>query len=258
MRHEQQRIYLIKELLSEEPQYTDVQIPIDNEEQKKLLRSLMNVRPPREISKEFLEIQDEYLSEEVRKKGIVDSKKLPVSPHHKKLVLWKGDITTLKVDAIVNAANSALLGCFQPCHSCIDNIIHSLSGIQLRLACDEIMRKQGHEEPTGGAKITSAYNLPSKYILHTVGPIVSGKLTEADCRQLAACYRSCLMLAAKYDIRTIAFCCISTGVFHFPQQKAAEIAIRTVLSYLEENSQIEKVIFNVFKQEDYSIYEKLL
>ncbi|MCI8293429.1 MAG: protein-ADP-ribose hydrolase [Hespellia sp.] len=252
------RVYLIKELLSELPQYKDLDIPDNTEEQKKLLRSLMNIRPPRPIGEEFLRVQDEYLRAEVEEKGITDSDTLPVSPDHNRLVLWRGDITTLKVDAIVNAANSALRGCFVPCHSCVDNIIHSVSGIQLRLACDKLMTEQGYDEPTGRAKITPAFNLPCRYVLHTVGPIVHGQLTEQHCRQLADCYRSCMELAADSGLKSIAFCCISTGEFHFPQEKAAEIAVQTVTEFLQRDSQIEKVIFNVFKQEDYDIYRTIL
>ena len=175
-----------------------------------------------------------------------------------RLVLWRGDITTLKIDAIVNAANSALRGCFVPCHSCVDNIIHSISGIQLRLACDKIMNEQGYEEPTGRAKITPAYNLPCNFVLHTVGPIVSGRLTETHCRQLADCYRSCLKLAVDQGLKGIAFCCISTGEFRFPQKKAAEIAVQTVIEFLQTDQQIERVVFNVYKQQDYDIYKKIL
>ncbi|MFQ9892692.1 MAG: protein-ADP-ribose hydrolase [Emergencia sp.] len=175
-----------------------------------------------------------------------------------RLILWRGDITILKVDAIVNAANSALRGCFVPCHSCVDNIIHSVSGIQLRLACDELMNEQGYDEPTGKAKITPAFNLPCRYVLHTVGPIVSGQLTENHCRQLADCYRSCLELAAESKLKSIAFCCISTGEFHFPQKRAAEIAVKTVIDFLNTDDSIEKVVFNVFKQEDDEIYRNLL
>ena len=218
----------------------------------------MNIRPPRPISAEFLKIQDAYLTEQVRKRGIVDVQSLMPSPFNPRLVLWKGDITTLKADAIVNAANSALRGCFVPCHSCVDNIIHSVSGIQLRLACDKIMKEQGYDEPTGKAKITSAYNLPSEYVLHTVGPIVSGRLTDKHSRQLADCYQSCLKLAAENRLKSIAFCCISTGEFHFPQNQAAEIAVRTVRDYLKTDIRIEKVVFNIFKQEDYDIYRELI
>lgn len=194
MTHNEKREYLIKVLLSELPRYGDVKIPDNEDEQKKLLRSLMNIRSPRLISEEFLKVQDEYLRGEVEIKGITDSASLPASSLDSRLVLWRGDITTLKIDAIVNAANSALRGCFVPCHSCVDNMIHSVSGIQLRLICDKIMNEQGYDEPTGRAKITPAYNLPSKYVLHTVGPIVSGHLTDQHCRQLADCYQSCLSL----------------------------------------------------------------
>ena len=258
MIHSEKRLYLIKELLSELPQYRDMEIPDNTEEQKHLLRGLMNIRAPRPIGTEFLKVQDEYLSEEVREKGIIDSDTLPVSPINNRLVLWRGDITTLKVDGIVNAANRALRGCFVPCHSCVDNIIHSVSGIQLRLACDKLMTEQGHDEPTGKAKITPAYNLPCRFVLHTVGPIVADRFTETHCRQLADCYKSCLELASGKGLRSIAFCCISTGEFRFPQKKAAEIAVQTVTEFLQTNVQIEKVVFNVFKQEDYDIYKKLL
>lgn len=258
MTHDEQREYLIEALLKEETQYADIKIPADTDQQKNLLRSLMNVRPPRPVSEEFLKIQDEYLSEEVRRKGMVDVKTLEPVHRDRRMFLWKGDITALKADAIVNAANSALLGCFHPCHSCIDNIIHSLSGIQLRLTCAELMKRQGHEEPTGTAKITPAFNLPCTYVLHTVGPIVWGELTKTHIRQLADCYRSCLKLVTEYGLKSVAFCCISTGEFHFPQEKAAEIAIQTVTEYLKEDTQIERVIFNVFKQEDYEIYKRRL
>lgn len=258
MTHSEKRLYLIKELLSESSDYKDVKVPDNAEEQKRLLRSLMNIRSPRPIGKEFQKVQDEYLTEEVKGKGIIDSDALPVSSVNNRLILWRGDITTLKVDAIVNAANSALRGCFVPCHSCVDNIIHSVSGIQLRLACDELMTKQGYDEPTGKAKITPAFNLPCRYVLHTVGPIVYGRLTEQHCRQLADCYQSCMELAAGNGLKSIAFCCISTGEFHFPQKKAAEIAIQTVTDFLQTDERLGKVIFNVFKQEDYDIYKRLL
>lgn len=258
MTQNEKRIYLIRELLAEQPDYGDVEIPDNKEEQKQLLRSLMNVRPPRPAGKEFLRVQDEYLSSRVREKGITDCDTLPVSSVDQRLVLWRGDITTLKVDAIVNAANSALKGCFIPCHSCVDNIIHSISGIQLRLECDRLMREQGYEEPVGKAKITPAYNLPCGYVLHTVGPVVSGILTKKHCEQLAGCYQSCLELAALRGLKSVAFCCISTGEFHFPQKQAAHLAVRTVLDFLQTSTQIEKVIFNVYRQDDYGIYKKIL
>ena len=259
MNQKERREYLIKELLSEAPDYGGIVIPDEKDARKRLLRSLMNLRDPRPVSNEFLKIQDEYLSEEVARRGVTDSALLQASPRDSRLVLWQGDITTLKIDAIVNAANSALRGCFVPCHSCIDNIIHSMSGIQLRLTCDRIMNEQGYEEPAGRAKITPAYNLPSRYVIHTVGPIVEGPLTKTHCRQLADCYRSCLELAAGYGLKSIAFCCISTGEFHFPQKKAAEIAVQTVTEFLETDAEKNRrVIFNVFKESDYEIYRKLL
>ncbi len=254
----EKRKYLITALLNEQPQYRNMNIPDNADEQKRLLRILMNLRPPRPIGAEFLKVQDAYLKEEVREKGVTDSDTLPVSAIDRRLALWRGDITTLKIDAIVNAANSALLGCFIPCHSCVDNIIHSVSGIRLRLACAELMTEQGYDEPTGKAKMTPAFNLPCSYVLHTVGPIVSGRLTKKHCKQLANCYRSCLELASDNGLKSIAFCCISTGEFHFPQKKAAEIAVQTVTDFLQTDTQIEKVVFNVFKQEDYDIYKGLL
>lgn len=258
MTQNERLVFLIQELLQESSQFRGMQIPDDIGKQKRLLRSLMNIREPQPISAEFLKVQDEYLSEETKIKGIVDSEELPSSRLNNRIVLWKGDITALKVDGIVNAANSALRGCFVPCHGCIDNAIHSASGIQLRLTCDEIMKEQGYDEETGGAKITPAFNLPCQYVLHTVGPIVSGRLTETHCEQLAECYRSCLELASEKGLRSIAFCCISTGEYHFPHEKAAEIAVETVEEFLRENVQIQRVIFNVFQEEDYEIYQKLL
>ena len=257
-KQKERRIWLIRELQREMPQYQDIRIPVTEEEQWNLLRSLFNVRPPYPASQEFLKVQDEYLSELVRSRGIVDAESLPASELDPRITLWQGDITTLRCDAIVNAANSALLGCWQPCHSCIDNMIHSLSGVQLRIKCNEIMQAQGHEEETGTAKITPAYNLPCKYVLHTVGPIISGPLRKEDCDLLADCYQSCLELAAGNNVRSVAFCCISTGVFHFPQQRAAEIAVETVKQFLETDSSIDRVIFNVFTDRDLAIYQRLL
>ncbi len=258
MTHEEQRIYLIRKLLAEEARYKNISIPADEQGQKDLLRSLMNVRMPEPVSQDFLNVQDEYLQTEREMRGVIESEKLPSIPGDPRIVLWKGDITTLKVDAIVNAANSALLGCFHPLHNCIDNIIHSRSGIQLRLLCDDIMRAQGYEEPTGKAKITPAFNLPCKYILHTVGPIIYGPVRQQDCDALASCYRSCLELAVANGCRSIAFCCISTGEFHFPNEKAAETAIRTVTSVLNTQEPDIRVIFNVFKDIDLQIYQNLL
>lgn len=258
MTHEEQRRYLIRELLAEDPQYRDIVIPENARGQKDLLRALMNVRPPKPIKEEFLAVQDEYLSAERDTEGVVDGGSLPSLRSDERLALWRGDITTLKVDAIVNAANSGMRGCFQALHSCIDNIIHSKSGIQLRLYCDEMMNRQGHEEPAGQAKITPAFNLPCRYVLHTVGPIVGGRVTRRDRELLASCYRSCLELAAEKDLESVAFCCISTGVFHFPNQEAAEISVKTVTDFLQTPSSVRKVIFNVFKDMDEQIYRNLL
>lgn len=249
------RVFLIKKLL-EEQEYEDITIPRSATEQKRLLRALMNVRTPASIGDEFRSVQDAYLKEETAEKGITELADL--IPVKDGIYLWQGDITTLRCDAIVNAANSGMTGCYVPCHACIDNCIHTYAGIQLRLACAELMKQQGHEEATGTAKITPAYNLPCRYVLHTVGPIVGGEVTNEDERMLASCYRSCLALAEQNHLNSIAFCCISTGVFHFPNHRAAEIAVRTVREYkTETHSQIE-VIFNVFKNEDYEIYRGLL
>ena len=258
MTHEEQLRYLTQELLAENTQYQNMVISENTQEQKNLLRALMNVRPPMPLKEEFLTVQDEYLSAERDMAGVVDGSALPPLRSDARLVLWQGDITTLKVDAIVNAANSGMRGCFRPLHSCIDNIVHSKSGIQLRLYCDELMNRQGYEEPTGQAKITPAYNLPSRYVLHTVGPIIEGRVTRHDRELLASCYRSCLELAAENSLESVAFCCISTGVFHFPNQEAAEIAVKTVTDFLKTQSSIKKVIFNVFKDTDKQLYRSLL
>ena len=256
MTHEEKRIYLIKTLLAEQPRYGNIEIPTDGQGQKDLLRSLMNVRSPAPLSDEYVQIESDYLKEETTAKGI--TRLADLSPAEGGVYLWQGDITTLEVDAIVNAANSALLGCFQPLHNCIDNCIHTFAGLRLRNRCAEIMQKQGHEEPTGRAKITPAYDLPCKYVLHTVGPIVNGKLTANHEELLASCYRSCLALADENGLKSIAFCCISTGVFGFPKRRAAEIAVQTVREYkANTNSKIE-VIFNVFGDEDHDIYRELL
>ena len=256
MTQTEKRQYLIAELLKEQPEYSNIIIPNDTTEQKKLLRALFNVRLPLPISDEFLEVQDEYLQEEIAQKGITSIDDLESIKTHN--YLWQGDITTLKCDAIVNAANSKMLGCFCPNHGCIDNAIHTFSGVQLRLKCAEIMQKQGKSEETGKAKITPAYNLPCKYILHTVGPIVTGELTDMDCELLRSCYRSCLALADEYKLNSVAFCCISTGEFHFPNDKGAKIAIETVGEYKKLTNSKIKVIFNVFKNSDYEIYREYL
>lgn len=265
MTQTERREWLIKYLLNEADspdEYRKIEVPPHDDEsvQKDLLRSLMNVRPPRSVSDEFLKIQDEYLTERNEKRGIFDIATLKNVPLDKRLFLWQGDITTLNSDAIVNAANSALLGCFAPLHACIDNCIHTFAGVQLRLECNEIMQKQGSPEKTGSAKITPAFNLPSKYVLHTVGPIIRATVTERDKIQLASCYKSCLNLAAQNRLESVAFCCISTGVFRFPQKLAAQIAVKTVTNWLDENknSSVKKVIFNVFENKDFEIYREIL
>ncbi len=248
--------FLINYLLNEKDELKSINIPPEDAEKKRLLRSLMNIRPPRTVSEEFLEVQDAYLQEELKGKGVVSVSDLsPVQPG---IYLWQGDITRLSADAIVNAANSAMLGCFVPCHGCIDNAIHSAAGVELRLECARIMEKQKAEEPAGRAKITKAYNLPCRYVLHTVGPIIYSEVTQKDCRLLSDCYRSCLELADKQRLKSIAFCCISTGEFHFPNREAAEIAIQTVREFQEEHESCPEVVFNVFKDQDYEIYRRLL
>lgn len=249
-------IWLIKYLLSEKAEYKNIKIPDNENERFNLYRSLVNVRIPNPISDEYLAVEDEYLQNETNKKGITHINNL--IPCDDNIYLWQGDITTIDSDAIVNAANSRLLGCFCPCHGCIDNCIHTFAGVRLRLKCNEIMQKQGFKEPTGNAKITPAYNLPSKYVIHTVGPIVSGFLTKQDEELLASCYYECLKTADDYNLKSIAFCCISTGEFHFPNDKAAQIAVNTVMDYKQKTGSRIKVIFNVFKNKDYEIYRRLL
>ena len=256
MTQTKRREYLIRYLLDEQLKYKDTEMPDDIQAQKRLLRSLMNVRSPKPISEEFLLVQDEYLQEELSQKHITSvSDLLPLEPG---IYVWQGDITTLACDAIVNAANSGMTGCYYPCHGCIDNAIHSYAGVQLRLECDAIIKAQGHEEPTGTAKITEAYNLPCRYVLHTVGPIITGSLKKQDEDLLASCYRSCLALAEEYGLKSIAFCCISTGEFRFPNQRAAEIAVETVREYRKQTGSEIEVIFNVFKDIDDEIYRELL
>lgn len=256
MTQKEKRIYLIEELLKEQATKTDIKIPENEQEQKNLLRSLFNIRAPKNIGTSFLAVQDAYLQEETKQKGITDIADL--TSVQEGIYLWQGDITTLRCDAIVNAANSQMLGCFCPCHGCIDNAIHTFSGVQLRLTCSKIMKKQGHEEYTGTAKITPAYNLPCKYILHTVGPIIRGRLTEKDKELLASCYHFCLELAERSGIKSIAFCCISTGEFHFPNEEATKIAVKVVHEHKCRTMSEIEVIFNVFKDEDYEIYKELL
>lgn len=265
MNKEEKTEYLIDQLRAENAGYEALSMPVDLPGKRRLLRSLMNVRFPGPVSPEILKVQDELLQEELEEKGIVDIMELSVIQdeypcteikNSRRIVLWQGDITRLKADAIVNAANSQMMGCFVPCHGCIDNAIHSAAGLQLRNECAQIMEEQGHEEPTGKAKITGGYNLPAGHVIHTVGPIVGVQVTEEQKEQLKSCYKSCLKLAEKQGLRSIAFCCISTGEFHFPNKLAAEIAVQVIDKYLS-TSEVERIVINVYKNEDYHIYKKL-
>ena len=245
---------MIDYLLKEDPQYSEMEIPSDLQGKRDLFRALRNVRWPKPVSEEFLRLQDEELQVQLQEKGIVELPNMPIQ-------IWQGDITRLKVDAIVNAANSQMLGCFHPLHKCIDNAIHSAAGVQLREECYQLMLQQGHDEPTGQAKITKAYNLPCRYVIHTVGPIIpTGIPTPMQKEQLASCYRSIMQLADENHLESVAFCCISTGEFCFPNGLAAEIAVKTVKDFLVEHPEcsIKQVVFNVFKDVDKKIYEGIL
>ncbi len=246
--------YLISCLLAERNDLKKIPIPSHSEDKFRLYRTLVNIRPAVPASLGYLEAEDEYLTLLSHKRGITHISSL--SPIDSGLYLWKGDITSLKCGAIVNAANSGMTGCWTPCHNCIDNCIHTFAGIRMRLKCHEIMQEQGHDEPTGQAKITPAYNLPASFVIHTVGPIVQGPLTEKHCHDLESSYRSCLDMACQNNIESVALCCISTGVFGFPKLKAARIAVRAARDFLESHDL--KIIFNVFSNEDYEIYEQLL
>jgi O-acetyl-ADP-ribose deacetylase (regulator of RNase III) len=259
---------LLHGLLAEGWADSHTAIPEDAAGKRHLLRTLMNIRPPLPARSELIRLQDRFLSEERISVGVTDPYRLPTIleafgdadvPFRDQLVLWKGDITNLAADVIVNAANSKLLGCFVPHHRCIDNAIHSAAGIQLRLECHKIMEKQGHDEPTGQAKITRGYNLPARYVLHTVGPIIYDSVTEGDEQLLASCYKSCLDAAAQHqDIKTVAFCCNSTGEFRFPKMLAARTATRAVCDWLAGPARrLERIVFNVFTQEDYDAYAAL-
>lgn len=256
MNQAERRVFLIEKLLAERPSCRRQEVPKDAARQRVLLRGLLNVRPAGAVDAAFAEVQDAYLQQELAERGIVRLEEL--TPVDGDLYLWQGDITRLRCGAIVNAANSGMTGCYVPNHACIDNCIHTFAGVQLRLDCAKLMAEQGHEEPTGQAKITRAYNLPCGYVLHTVGPIVGARATKEDERLLASCYRSCLELAEQNGVESIAFCCISTGVFHFPNERAAEIAVETVRRYKNETGSGMKVIFNVFKDLDRELYGRLL
>lgn len=264
----------LKKLKEDSLEYSKLETTAyDLQEKKNTIRSLMNIRMPRELPPELVALQDEYLQEEQKAKGVVSLGDIPTireqfnskSVHGDKISLWQGDITRLKVGAIVNAANSQMLGCFVPCHRCIDNAIHSAAGMQLREECNHIMNRRRmkygrkYEEPTGTATLTRGYNLPCDYVVHTVGPIVYGRLNDKLCQDLQNCYENVLQCCVENNIKSVAFCCISTGEFHFPNDKAAEIAVRTVTDFLEKQDNcMERIIFNVFKDSDLEIYEKLL
>jgi len=256
MNQKQRRVWLIRALLEEMPQYQYPVFPYTPDRQWRLLRSLMNVRPPMSVAEEFLQVQDAFLREMTEEKGIVDAESLPSCAKDSRLVLWQGDITTLSCDAIVNAANSRLLGCFQPSHDCIDNLIHTMSGVQLRLACNELMQEQ--EEPAGQARITPGFNLPAKHVLHTVVPIIDGELTVEAEALLASCYRSCLELAEQHNLQSVAFCCLSGGDSRFPQDRAAEIAVRTAEAFLQKESCVRQIIFCVSDDNERAVWQKLL
>lgn len=256
MNQEQRLDYLLEYLCNERSE--KIQMPNSFTQKRDLLRCLVNVRPPRPISDEFIAVQDEFLQEESRQRGIVRLTDIPPCASDSRISLWQGDITRLEVDAIVNAANSKLMGCFITNHSCIDNAIHTFAGVQLRQACYDIMQKQGHDEDTRTAKITPAFNLPCRYVVHTVGPIVENELNERHIQQLEQCYVSCLELASKHGLHSIAFCCISTGVYRFPKAAAAQIAVNKVKKYINKNRKIERVVFNVFTNEDYKLYSSVI
>ena len=247
--------YLINELLKENPEYSNVKIPLEISEKKDLYRALRNIRNPKPISEEYLKMQDEYLQNEIKLKGIIDEKNIPFD--NGIISIWQGDITTLKCDVIVNACNEYLLGCFNPSHRCIDNTIHSFAGMQLREECNNIMK--GKTLPNGEVILTNAYNLPSKYIIQTVGPQIRFKPTEKDNEELKNCYYNSLEIAKNNHLKSIAFPCIATGLYGFPQDEASKIAIKTIKNYILENPNIfEHIIFNVFKDEDLKYYKNNL
>ena len=233
----------------------EMELPATRAKKEWLFRALRNIWEPRELPDAYWALQDQYLRENLAEKGV--TKLSDLQEVADQIYLWQGDITTLEVDAIVNAANNQMLGCFIPHHACIDNAIHTQAGLQLRLACQHLMAEQGHPEPTGQAKLTKGYNLPASYVIHTIGPIIEGQVSQADQDLLVSSYQSCLELAAEKGLKSLAFCCISTGEFHFPNQLAAELALETVRKFLKNHPQI-KIVFNVFKNQDLAIYQDLL
>lgn len=255
--------YLVDAFKKDSVQYKELETPKDTEGKRRILRSLMNIRMPRKMDKAVLSVQDEYLQERVRENGIVELDDIPMI--RDRMSIWQGDITRLAVDAIVNAANSQMLGCFVPMHTCIDNCIHTFAGVELRAECSRQMNQlrlkygKDYEQPTAVPMLTDAYNLPAKKVIHVVGPIVRYELTPGLEKNLADCYRNTLDMCLEHDLKSVAFCCISTGVFHFPNKRAAEIAVSTVGSWLSQHpGAMERVIFNVFKDEDKTYYEELI
>ena len=263
MTQEERLDYLVEAFKADSDQYGQLATPPDQSGKRQVLRSLMNIRMPKELPEEVLRVQDEYLTERAEEKGIVTLSDIPVIGEH--ISIWQGDITRLACDAIVNAANSQMLGCFVPMHTCIDNCIHTFAGVQLREACSRQMHKlriqygRDYEQPTAIPMLTDAYNLPARKVVHIVGPIVQGRLTPELEQELADCYQNTLDLCVENGLKSVAFCCISTGVFHFPNDRAAEIAVDTVLAWLKAHEgQMDRVIFNVFKDGDLDLYERLL
>ncbi|MCC8022949.1 MAG: protein-ADP-ribose hydrolase [Clostridiales bacterium] len=257
--NQEQRLDFLLDILCREKEASHIAIPDSYEAKRALLRTLVNLRPPRAVPHRFLQVQDAFLQEEARQKGIVAVDTLPLAGAHPKLSLWQGDITRLQADAIVNAANSRLLGCFVPGHHCIDNAIHTAAGVQLRETCHNMMKRQGHPEPTAQAKLPDGFNLPARHIIHTVGPIITGdRPTQEQISQLSQCYTACLALAVEHHLRTVVFCCISTGEFSFPRELAAETACTAVVRSLEQMPEIQRVVFNVFTGADFSMYQKQL
>lgn len=265
---------LLEKLKADSAEYKELETQgYSLEEKKNAIRSLMNIRMPGALSDELVNVQDDYLQDERKAKGIVRLADIPTireafhskSSYADKISLWQGDITRLGVGTIVNAANSQMLGCFVPCHRCIDNAIHSAAGMQLREECSRIMHHRrlkygrNYEEPTGTATLTLSYNLPCDYVIHTVGPIVYGRLNDKLCQDLQNCYENVLKCCLEHDIKSVAFCCISTGEFHFPNDKAAQIAWKTVSAFLEKHGDcVERIIFNVFKDSDLALYKEIL
>ena len=263
MNQEERLGYLVEKFKEDSVEYRDLETPRDGEGRQRVLRSLMNIRMPGEMAEDVLAVQNDYLKERAREKGVLTPKDIPVV--RDVISIWQGDITRLAVDAIVNAANSQMLGCFVPMHTCIDNCIHSFAGIQLRAECSRQMSElrirygKDYEQPTAVPMLTDAYNLPAKKVIHIVGPIVRYGLTPELEKSLADCYRNTLDMCLDNGLKSVAFCCISTGVFHFPNRRAAEIAVDTVTKWFSEHDgQMERVIFNVFKDDDRDIYKELL